>query len=164
MDIMHLDLNQVEALKGRGVVGVGKHVCGAATDLALRSLVRLLSSDNDMGTKVNEGVAGPSTQLCGVAMALCCHHRCCWSQLVGREFLSELGFTPQDFHLISHMTSWAVCGTRPPERGVWSLCFSNESECDESDYCQVVRRRRMGSEGTGEGGGAMFHMLTRGWG
>ncbi len=100
MDIVNLDLSRVEVLKGRGMVGVSKHLCGAATDLALRCLVSTL----------HEAMA---MRVCGVAIALCCHHQCKWSQLVGHAFITGLGFSPGDFHVISHMTSWAVCGIRP---------------------------------------------------
>ena len=126
MDIMDLDLGQVEAVKGRGLVGVGKHLCGNATDFTLRCLINTLRSADDQGAKVTE--VGP--QLCGVAIALCCHHRCRWEQLVGREFMDKLGFTPADFHLISHMTSWAVCGTHPPS--------------NDEDNGEGVDRRRWG--------------------
>ena len=127
MDIKDLDLSQVEALKGRdcvdldpcssgkhgsdprpprrrGYVGVGKHLCGAATDLALRCMM------NQQKMAKKKGGCG----LMGVAIALCCHHRCSWQHLVGSEFMTQLGFTSEDFHLLSHMTSWAVCGQRPP--------------------------------------------------
>lgn len=49
----------------------------------------------------------------GIVIALCCHHRCNWQSLVGREFFSKRGFTATDFHLITHMSSWGVCGVRP---------------------------------------------------
>lgn len=107
---MDLDLSRVEALRGRGVVGIGKHLCGAATDFALRSIVSALHSD--------VSGRGLGMRVCGLGVALCCHHRCSWEQLAGRDFLAELGFSAQDFHLISHMTSWAVCGQRPAKEGV----------------------------------------------
>ncbi len=103
MDIKDLDLGQVEAVKGRGYVGVGKHLCGAATDMALRCMVN---------HKQRSGVSGCGLR--GVVIALCCHHRCTWGQLVGSEFMLQLGFTPEDFDILSRMTSWAVCGRRPP--------------------------------------------------
>ena len=49
----------------------------------------------------------------GVLIALCCHQRCDWKSFFGRDILTELGFNSVDFHIISHMTSWAVCGARP---------------------------------------------------
>ena len=49
----------------------------------------------------------------GIVIALCCHHRCNWGHYTGRKALSELGFTPVEFHLLCLMSSWAVCGIRP---------------------------------------------------
>lgn len=54
-----------------------------------------------------------STPVGGLLVALCCHHRCSWSSFVGKDVFQKLGFSPVDFHLISHMSSWAVCGVRP---------------------------------------------------
>lgn len=105
MDIVDLDLSLVEAVKGCGLVGVGKHLCGAATDLALRCLVSTLHK---------EGAGFGGVKVCGLAIALCCHHRCKWEELAGQEYMTQLGVTAEDFHLMSHMTSWAVCGQRPP--------------------------------------------------
>lgn len=107
MDIVDLDLLGVEAVRGRGLVGVGKHLCGAATDLALRCMISTLQRGVAVGR-------GQGVKVCGVAIALCCHHRCVWDQLVGQDYLTQQGFTRDDFSLISHMTSWATCGCRPP--------------------------------------------------
>ena len=118
MDIGDLDLSRVDAVRGRGIVGVAKHLCGAATDLALRCLVHT----HHRGAKVSgcgshEGSeVSDVARVHGMAIALCCHHRCSWAELAGQEFLEQLGFTAEEFHLISHMTSWAVCGQRPPEK------------------------------------------------
>ena len=48
-------------------------------------------------------------------IALCCHQRCDWKSFVGREMLESMGFTSLDFYLVCHMTSWGVCGVRPPK-------------------------------------------------
>lgn len=115
MDIEHLDLTMVDCLGTNSdtehVVAVSKHLCGAATDLTLRCLV-------GGGFGRGESLQGTKSmpRLSSVLIALCCHHRCTWSQLVGREFFTKLGFSPIDFHMISHMTSWAVCGVRPEKK------------------------------------------------
>ena len=112
MDIEHLDLTMVDCLLANPdtehVVAVSKHLCGAATDLTLRCLV-------SGGFRRGESSQGTTSmpRLSGVLIALCCHHRCTWSQLVGKELFTDMGFSPVDFHMISHMTSWAVCGVRP---------------------------------------------------
>lgn len=96
VDIGDLDLGRalVTSDNGpRGVVGVSKHLCGAATDLSLRCLSTL-----------------PSDRLRGLMIALCCHHRCDWSSFVGKQFLKDQGFTRDDFEILVSMTSWATCG------------------------------------------------------
>ncbi len=101
MDIQDFDLGALEVLNSvQSVVGVSKHLCGVATDLALRCLVQ-----------------GRTAKFSGALIALCCHHRATWSQLAGREYLIQLGFSPEDFVLLSHMTSWAVCGVRSEQAG-----------------------------------------------
>lgn len=105
MDIGDLELSGVGVVRGCGLVGVGKHLCGAATDMALRSIVSAMQGGM-------AGGCGPNVH--GIAIALCCHHACSWEELAGRDFLSHLGFSAHHFHLLSHMTSWAVCGCRPP--------------------------------------------------
>lgn len=54
----------------------------------------------------------PSRKLRAIVIALCCHHRCSWSQLAGTAWLCGCGFSPTDVHLITKMSSWAVCGVR----------------------------------------------------
>ncbi|XP_077572416.1 tRNA:m(4)X modification enzyme TRM13 homolog [Stigmatopora nigra] len=98
IDIRHLDLSRVEALKRRPpLVAVGKHLCGAATDLALRCLLPTTAE---------------SPPVLGLAVALCCHHRCEWRHYVGRRFFSELGLGAADFADLCRMSSWATCGRR----------------------------------------------------
>ena len=58
----------------------------------------------------------PPPKLSGLLIALCCHHRCTWSQLAGTQWMSGRGFSPIDAHLVTKMTSWAVCGVRSPDR------------------------------------------------
>lgn len=136
------------------VVGVGKHLCGAATgrqtshnfqysimqspfhnvcsltDLALRCLFdHLCKEDDEPPTKRvklrHEQGAGdemksvPPTEatsggllVSGLAVALCCHHRCDWRHYVGKEFFRQRGLGPEDFAAFQRMSSWATCGMR----------------------------------------------------
>lgn len=81
------------------VVALSKHLCGCATDLALRCLA-------------NAG--GPVDGLC---VACCCHHRCEWVSYVAKEFLTdECGFDPDDFFWLTRMTTWATCGSGRPRK------------------------------------------------
>ncbi|XP_074523502.1 tRNA:m(4)X modification enzyme TRM13 homolog [Halichoeres trimaculatus] len=126
VDIQHLDLSRVQMLrlKGLPLVGVGKHLCGAATDLALRCL---------LGTPgLKEGTEPPSKRFktsepadpeCnptpgpgpvqGLVVALCCHHRCEWHHYVGQQFFLQRGLGPSEFSAFCRMSSWATCGLRP---------------------------------------------------
>ncbi|XP_061634553.1 tRNA:m(4)X modification enzyme TRM13 homolog isoform X7 [Phyllopteryx taeniolatus] len=149
IDIQHLDLSKVPLL-GRQLplVGVGKHLCGAATDLALRCLfptsstprqqagpprkrrkaspdsaagdapdpcgsrpARGPSEQGPCGSSDPRGSFGPSRVL-GLAVALCCHHRCEWRHYVGQKFFSDLGLGPAEFSSFCRMSSWATCGLR----------------------------------------------------
>ena len=96
IDIRHLVLSGLEAeLGARPIVAVGKHLCGAATDLTLRCL---------------EQAAADGLDTSGVAVALCCHHCCHWRSYVGKPFLTERGFAAKDFALLVKISSWATSG------------------------------------------------------
>ncbi|XP_072516251.1 tRNA:m(4)X modification enzyme TRM13 homolog isoform X2 [Salminus brasiliensis] len=122
VDIQHLDLGRVPFLseKGLPVIAVGKHLCGAATDLALRCLFEhsLKDLDSHQPTKrikLSEGAeedskTGGDLAVSGVAIALCCHHRCDWRHYVGKEFFRERGLGIREFDAFQRMSSWATCG------------------------------------------------------
>lgn len=105
IDIQDLYLGNVApqiTQQKENIIGVSKHLCGAATDLALRCLTQTL-----------EGV---DSCLGGILIALCCHHRCSWQTYVGKEFLTEQGFTEEDFSLLTTLTSWCTCGSGLPRQ------------------------------------------------
>lgn len=96
-DIADLVLDKVEIVqKSKQILGVTKHLCGEATDLALRCLT---NTEN-----VNEKVLG-------ALFAFCCHHRCQWSTYVGKIFFKDVGLTKLDFDAMCGMVSWATCGS-----------------------------------------------------
>lgn len=43
----------------------------------------------------------------GFAIATCCHHRCSWQHYVGKPMFKGLGFSPDEFEIISWMTGAA---------------------------------------------------------
>lgn len=105
-DIKDLCLERLEVLQNSNpVVGVSKHLCGCATDLSLRCIVNSMTN----------------ITFTGALIALCCHHRCNWSDYVGKDFFQKFSLTPRDFSIITLMTSWAVC------------CFRNEGESKNDD-------------------------------
>ncbi|XP_016122048.1 tRNA:m(4)X modification enzyme TRM13 homolog [Sinocyclocheilus grahami] len=119
--------------KGLPIIGVGKHLCGAATDLALLCLFEHSCTDKDdepptKRIKLHQNEGGgdfikpvPSTEgretgekliVSGLAIALCCHHRCDWRHYVGKEFFRQRGLGPEEFAAFQCMSSWATCGMR----------------------------------------------------
>jgi tRNA:m4X modification enzyme len=77
----------------RAVLGA-KHLCGVASDLALRSLV-------SFGSHL-------ATDVAGLGIATCCHHCCNWDDYVGRDFLASKGITGAEFSVMCGWTSWAT--------------------------------------------------------
>uniref|UniRef100_A0A1I8IH77 tRNA:m(4)X modification enzyme TRM13 n=2 Tax=Macrostomum lignano TaxID=282301 RepID=A0A1I8IH77_9PLAT len=117
----------VRAASRCGVTALGKHLCGAATDLALRCLAGLDADaeDNNSGShgcsdSKRARIAGQLAEAdrsagvgpVGGVIALCCHHRCLWSAYVGKRRMASLGIGPEDFHAISRMAGWATCASK----------------------------------------------------
>ncbi|KAJ2556537.1 tRNA:m4X modification enzyme [Coemansia sp. RSA 1933] len=127
IDIRDLDLAKVPALQVpdpasgmptlRPVVAYSKHLCGAATDLTLRCLQRYQEAGGSVA---------------GIAIALCCHHRCKYSMYANPAYLSHpLALSAGDctntkpsaaawnepsrnaFRLLAAMSSWAI--NAPPQ-------------------------------------------------
>ncbi|XP_036971197.1 tRNA:m(4)X modification enzyme TRM13 homolog isoform X2 [Acanthopagrus latus] len=139
VDIQHLDLSKVPLLtqKKLPLVGVGKHLCGAATDLALRCLLETPGLRQETGpprkrlktsepagpeSAVPAALPGPGPDpdprlhpgpVQGLAVALCCHHRCEWRHYVGQKFFLQRGLGAEEFSAFCRMSSWATCGLRP---------------------------------------------------
>lgn len=98
-DIKDLVLGKLDCRNQiQSCIAVGKHLCGAATDLSLRCIIKGNSSSVNQATK-------------GFSIALCCHHKCDWRPYVGKKFLLENGFNKNIFNILCRMSSWAVCGT-----------------------------------------------------
>jgi len=107
-DLAHVDMSTtLQTQLGSGnpskTVVIAKHLCGAGTDLALKSLR-------------NAGVID------GCVMATCCHGLCTWNEYVGRDcflslFCSDVGglstFGEKEFNLLKRWTSASVSGERP---------------------------------------------------
>ncbi|XP_061095158.1 tRNA:m(4)X modification enzyme TRM13 homolog isoform X1 [Conger conger] len=163
VDIQHLSLGKVPLLceKGLPVIGVGKHLCGAATDLALRCMLgdpggdqgeqneqpprkRLKQEQWSEGLGADAepapGAVGANAQadvpVSGLAIALCCHHRCDWRHYVGKDFFRERGLGAPEFTVLQRMSSWATCGLRKAaDRSDGALPPGGGSErCEEEDH------------------------------
>ncbi|KAK3288561.1 hypothetical protein CYMTET_3968 [Cymbomonas tetramitiformis] len=83
------------------VAAISKHLCGVATDLALRCL---------------DGYQARGGKVQGVAIALCCHGACHYEDYVGRAWWEDtLGLSAAHFEQVRQMTAWAT-GCRPAAR------------------------------------------------
>jgi tRNA:m4X modification enzyme len=101
IDISHLNLSAVGQLQNQTtLVSVAKHICGSASDLAMRCCAHTLGEHKQ--------------KLVGMAVALCCHHRCTYNAYLNTEFLGQLGIGEKEFKILCRMSSWAVCKF-PPE-------------------------------------------------
>jgi tRNA:m4X modification enzyme len=78
-DIADVSLQRVTELQGKRIVAVSKHLCGGATDLALRA-VKIASTPGEGATAID---------VHGIAIATCCHHRCTWDQYVSQAWFTE---------------------------------------------------------------------------
>ncbi|XP_029035241.1 tRNA:m(4)X modification enzyme TRM13 homolog isoform X2 [Osmia bicornis bicornis] len=97
-DIADLKLNEItEIQKFECKVGIAKHLCGTATDLTISCLVQAMQND-------------PKCNVTGLIIAFCCHHRCEYASYVGKNYLKQCGFTPNEFTILCSIASWATCG------------------------------------------------------
>ena len=104
---------------------LGKHLCGGATDLALRCLARAVYGDAavrwaagdapDTGEAAADasppppppGLSGPPPSAHGIAIATCCHHLCTWDAFVGKRFFRDaLGTGAAEFEALRMLSSW----------------------------------------------------------
>lgn len=90
-------------------MGIAKHLCGGATDLAIHSLTQ-----------------SPLTY--GVIIATCCHQRCDLRTYVNIPFLDEIGFE-KDYEKmwLFKTTSWAVSGAYRVDRAKEDETISKNS-------------------------------------
>ncbi|NXA07811.1 TRM13 enzyme, partial [Sapayoa aenigma] len=165
VDIQHLCLNKVPILEKNKlpVVGIGKHLCGAATDLALRCLVESYTTccagENEepaaKRSRTTETEVAPNTSadnrsstedckpVVGIVIALCCHHKCDWIHYVGREFFRSVGLGPVEFHYFQRMSSWATCGMQETTN---KASASEEQTHDTEEHGQTFSRTESGSD------------------
>ena len=121
VDIKDLRFSGVAAAENRDVVFVAKHLCGAATDLALRCA---LAPDDDALPK-------KTFRARGACIATCCHHRCEWGSYVNRAFVEAHGFDAREFGWLARISSWAADGAAGAHHGEDSKSTSSFTERDD---------------------------------
>lgn len=92
-------MQAVESLKGLQYLAIGKHLCGSATDLAIRCC---------LPEEYKQHKKPVPSYLQGIALATCCHHLCQWKHYINKSFLLKWGITKEDFNAITWFCSWAV--------------------------------------------------------
>lgn len=104
IDLKDLYINKVPLIQvSNSFVMYGKHLCGAATDFALRCLKNSLA-DKDAGAN--------RPKFRGLVLAVCCHHQCEWESLCGQEYLRSKGIGSMLFYIIRSISSWSTSGDR----------------------------------------------------
>ncbi|KAJ8728487.1 hypothetical protein PYW07_006183 [Mythimna separata] len=100
-DLAHVALQRVpQVAASDAVLGLAKHLCGVATDYALRCMTA-------------EGVLHKTR---GLLLATCCHHRCERAAFFANDQLQELGISGEEFNVMLGIVSWATCGDGRPRR------------------------------------------------
>ena len=91
----------------REVVALGKHLCGAATDLTLRALA---TSCLTCDTPSSAAPHNPSLHsLKSIGIALCCHHACNWRDYVGKDWWRKVFCgSASEFEVCRYLSSWAL--------------------------------------------------------
>jgi len=85
-DLKDLNLQGIPFLQEKTkIVAIAKHLCGAATDYALKAITSFHG------------------RISAIAIATCCHHRCHWDQYVGRDYLPN----PSYFHSAVKYAPWS---------------------------------------------------------
>jgi len=99
--------NQVSQIGMKKVIIMAKHLCGVATDLALRSLETFIDNDNDINKVLDSKVKVLDSKVKGVSIATCCHHACVWSDYTGANWLLTQGLTSAEFNIMKLWSGWA---------------------------------------------------------
>lgn len=77
------------------MIGISKHLCGGATDLALKCLLNANKS---------------SVKSLGFLICVCCHHQITKNTFVGFNWLKTNGIDDKSFEILIKLVSWCVCG------------------------------------------------------
>jgi tRNA:m4X modification enzyme len=119
VDLADLDLKELTLDKCSSIVGVSKHLCGRATDFALRCLLN-----------GSDGAVRPK----GFLICLCCHHQITFDTFLGREWMTSVGIDRRTFNMIIKMASWCTSGDgRSREERKMNASVENDEKREERE-------------------------------
>jgi len=122
-DLVHVSLPKVlEASDGnqcdqKHVVMIAKHLCGAGTDLALKSMESIQDFVHSC------------------LMATCCHGLCNWKQYVGRDSLRKLmttdtiRFGPEHFEVMRQWCAASVACQTKKTGDIQQVALTDQNGC-----------------------------------
>ena len=67
-----------------------------------------VDSDNAARGVYDDGLRSGRRGIQGLAIATCCHHRCSWQHYAGQATFTNMGFSPEDFEVMSWMTGQLI--------------------------------------------------------
>ena len=125
-DLAHVDITKALGAHRKSedfskTVVIAKHLCGAGTDLALKSIRNLASID-------------------GCIFATCCHGLCNWNDYVGRDCLLSLfcskniGLTSFGENQFNLMKRWASASVERPSPNSNSPSANDQTEDDHPTF------------------------------
>ena len=89
------------------LLAVGKHLCGVATDYALRAFARAAAARTGAGEAAQSSCPSTNRPRSAVAVATCCHHRGHWRDFCGRAAWRAAGLSRADFEAALWLSGWA---------------------------------------------------------
>eukprot|EP00770_Monocercomonoides_exilis_P006130 MONOS_6100.1-p1 / transcript=MONOS_6100.1 / gene=MONOS_6100 / organism=Monocercomonoides_exilis_PA203 / gene_product=unspecified product / transcript_product=unspecified product / location=Mono_scaffold00188:12804-14859(+) / protein_length=559 / sequence_SO=supercontig / SO=protein_coding / is_pseudo=false len=135
-----------------GIVAIGKHLCGGATDITLRALENFVGGEKQNEENANEKKDGIETSsgsedelrkesekfncnrrldmLRGIMIATCCHHRCTYDQYINPTYLEEYDIGEEEFKVITRMAAWGCGGEKMKKQFVFDLKDKEEGSND----------------------------------
>lgn len=120
VDIADLSLKGLDLLAScKSLIGLSKHLCGGATDLALRCMIQGNAED---------------VKSTGFLICVCCHHQCTWGTFVGKDWLIRNGIDRETFSIMIKIVSWYTCGDG----------LSREKEVNEDKEAARKEREEIG--------------------
>ena len=140
-DLAHVDMSKALPSEMRTnssqTIVIAKHLCGAGTDLALKSLRKMGNID-------------------GCVMATCCHGLCDWKEYVGRDSLLHLlcsenigglkSFGEREFNLMKRWTPASVLGD-PKKPGAGPSSVEEKAIVEEHNVGNVDNKEEAGRRG-----------------